>query len=473
MLGLPGIARTRWLAPCLTALFLACPMLAAQALTLEEAFVLALRANPGVAAAREQIAANEQTLALARSVYYPQVAGTASTSRERLSQLGKNYDAAQTLYTGTKTRTDQVPNVEVTAALNIYHGGQDDANVEIAKNAISQAKEQLRNAEQTVLQALVQSYLVALDAATRTDILNKEIKDLSDLDTAYARMAKNRLVTLSDRYQITAQLDSTRSQLAQARQDADNAAAQLDLLLGQPHGSHLVQPDLDHYVPARDVLESAVQHRNPTVASARYQVDIAKGEIDVAIGQALPTVSIQSSYNRVLSNVNTSTYPSSFPSYSSRDRETDWQVGLVVSMPLYTGGGDTARIRQARHSASAAQSSLDNQLLLSNSSFASAWYLRTALAQELQLAHRQVVSNQIVVDGQTKTNRDGLTSIQDLLRSRQTLIASQISESQLRASLGQDDAQLLALAGMLNVEDMGIDDGEAGEAGDAPRPAAH
>jgi len=472
MLGLPGIAGSRWLAPCLAALSVACPFLPAQALTLEEAFVLALRSNPGVAAAREQIAANEQTLELARSVYYPQVAGQASTSRERLSQLAKNYNASGTVYSGTKTRTDDVPAVQVTAELNLYHGGQDDANVEIAKNAISQAKEQLRSAEQTVLQTVVQSYLVALDAATRTEILNKEIKDLSDLDTAYARMAKNRLVTVSDRYQITAQLDSTRSQLAQARQDADNAAAQLDLLLGQPHGSHLAPADLERYVPAREILASAVQHRNPTVEAARYQADISKGEIDVAIGQALPTVSIQSSYNRVLSNVNTSTYPASSPnfsSYTSRDRETDWTVGLVVSMPLYTGGGDTARIRQARHSASAAEFSLNNQLLLNNSNFASAWYLRTSLAQQLELAHKQVTEYQIVVDGQTRTNRDGLTSIQDLLRSRQNLITAQISESQLRSSLGQDDAQLLALAGMLTVEDMGID----GESSAADKPARH
>jgi outer membrane protein len=133
-------------------------------------------------------------------------------------------------------------------------------------------------------------------------------------------------------------------------------------------------------------------------------------------------------------------------------------------MPLYTGGADTARIRQARYGASAAQSSLDNQLLLNNSSLASAWYLHTSLGQQLELGHKQVVAYQIVVDGQTRTNRDGLTSLQDLLRSRQSLVGAQISESQLRSSLGQDDAQLLALAGMLTIEDMGID-GETRPAG--------
>ncbi len=421
-------------------------------LTIEEGFAQALAANPAVVSARQQLAASEHGLAIARAPYYPQV--SANLSAQRLGQKLDETDQAkgQTLNQLT-TYNVNVPTASVSSTLNLFRGGQDNANVEIAKQTIKQSRERLKSAEQAVLRAVAESFLLMLDAAKRTTIVQSEITDLEQLEVGFTNMARNRLVTEADRYLVTAQLESTRSALAQARQDAETAKAQLNLVLGTPVKTDLQPPDLSHYLPSREDIESAIARDNPDVAAARSRVAIAQRGIDVAIGQALPTLSLGTAASRALPHYaygGSSALTLPFGPYTASQRQTDWSIGLALSMPLFTGGAETARIREAHQNAGAAQSDLDTQLLSSQSNFEAAWYQHNALLDQTNLTRRQIDALQKVVEGQTRTNRDGLTSIQDLLRSRESLLSADISLSQLQSLLGQNEVQLLALAGLLN-----------------------
>jgi outer membrane protein len=427
---------------------------AAQGLTIEESFARALAVNPAVAAARQQLAVSKHGLALARAAYYPQL--NASLSGQRAGQkLDETDEAKDRVLNQITTYNANVLTASVSSTLNLFRGGQDTANVKIAKQLIEQNRERLKSAEQTVLQAVAHSFLLMLDSAERMRMIQTELVGLEKLDAEYQSMARNKLATEADRYLVTVQVENAQSALIQARQDRETAEAQLSLVLGAPVQSSLQTPDLGRYLPSREDIENAIVRNNPDVAAVRSQLAIAKSGVDVAIGQALPSLSLGTAASRSLPTYDyggNSPLSLPFGPYIARQRLTDWSIGLALSVPLFTGGADTARIRQAYQNAGAAQSTLDTQLLTTRGNFEAAWYEHKALLDRLEVTRRQIDALQIVVEGQTRTNRDGLTSIQDLLRSRQNLLSADLSLSQLQFSLGQTQVQLLALAGLLNSE---------------------
>ncbi|MCR9365732.1 outer membrane channel protein TolC [Vibrio antiquarius] len=102
-------------------------------------------------------------------------------------------------------------------------------------------------------------------------------------------------------------------------------------------------------VPAESLIDEA-KTKNLTLLSSRILQDIARDNISLASSGHLPTLSLDGGYN----------YGDT--SHSSRDNTTDnFNIGVNLAVPLYTGGNVTSQTKQAEYAYVAASEDLEAQ----------------------------------------------------------------------------------------------------------------
>jgi len=137
-----------------------------------------------------------------------------------------------------------------------------------------------------------------------------------------------------------AELARARAERAAAAGRRDVAERDLARLVDRPTVGELAAVALrDTLPPDREVAVARASEANPDLLEAASRVDAAASSADAARAARFPEL-------RVAAGI--------VPRASSDEIRTEWQAGLAMSWPLYTGGGRSARITRADAERSAA-----------------------------------------------------------------------------------------------------------------------
>ena len=430
----------------------------ARGLTLEESFTRAIEVSPQIVSARRALEASREGIAVARGLSWrPQVSASVGYNRGELRAVERDRAAAGQIdslaterYAGTS--------VGLTSTLYLYRGGRTEAEIGIAGTSAEQAAIRVLAAEQAVLDAVLGAYVQAEAAERRLALLRDETAALRRIEAAYADMLRRGLISSADYHSVVAQRRSAEAELAQAESDRLSGIEQLTALLRTPVGSRLTAPDLSRHIRGGlPELERQLLEKNPDIAIARREVEAQRHQVALAIGQVLPTVSLSAGISYQLTQEREGgTATSPYGPYTADSRDTNWNVGVNLSIPLYAGGANIARISQARRNLQSAEAALSAQILSSRNPLAAAWEARQAALKRLQMERARAGDLRTVVDGLERGVRDGTRTVQDMLRARLDLLASRSSQLQLRASAVQTEGRILALTGRLNAAGLGL-----------------
>lgn len=150
-----------------------------------------------------------------------------------------------------------------------------------------------------------------------------------------------------DLLRATVARDNQRPVVIQRRTRRDVALLRLRQLLDLPADRPLelttplgdtapvALPDFAAEVAARG--DTAISSR-AVVRAAGAGVDAAESQVAAASGQRWPTVNLSSAYSKL-------TFPEDV--FTWREFLTDWNVGVRVSVPLFTGGRISGQVREA------------------------------------------------------------------------------------------------------------------------------
>ncbi|MBL4596826.1 MAG: TolC family outer membrane protein [Robiginitomaculum sp.] len=403
--------------------------------TLEEALAMAYTSNPQLQAGRAELRASFEQLTQAKAARLPGVQVDASAGANILTQSSPFFSSSETFYPNS---------IGISGNQILYNGGNIRGNIDIAAVNVQISRNNLRNLEQQVLQDTSRAYV---DVQQNTEIVrirtnNVEVL-LQQLSAAGDRFTVGE-ITRTGVSQAKARAAGARSQLAVAKSNLAIARAAYERNVGQAPGS-LYEVSLPKNLP--DGLVTAItwaQSHAPALQNARLAELSAVHGIRVAKSGLRPRLSL-GAQARTANN-------SGFSGAESDSVST----ALNFSMPLFTGGLNQSRVREAKQQASRARINVLQVTRVTNEQVSNAWHGLAAAQSVIRASEEQVAANQLAFEGVVQEAEVGLRTTLDVLDAEQELLDARLTLVSAERDALVAAYSLLAAVGRLNIVDLEI-----------------
>lgn len=327
----------------------------AQSEDLIQVYDLAVRSDPTLREAEQQLFATREVKPQARALLLPQ-----------LSAQGEgNYTSGETS-TRSQTRDPALQQDAVTTTYNqSYTSGTATALVsqsiynraswmtlKQSNDVIAQAEAQYRNAQIDLMVRTTEAYFNVLRAADAVTVSESLVRaNERQLDQSKQRFEVG-LVAITDVNESQAAYDSSRANLINAKVALDNAWEALRVIIG-PFSQPLARlgdklPLAPPQPNSLDVWADTAMRSNYGIIAASEAAQAAKTGIEIERSGFYPSVGAQAGYQASTSNQDIGTV-------GTRGAF----VGLTLNVPIYQGGAVASRTRQAGYQFRAAQDRLD------------------------------------------------------------------------------------------------------------------
>ncbi|MBC3423940.1 TolC family outer membrane protein [Pseudomonas sp. RW3S2] len=421
-------------------------VLPAHALDLSDAYALALRNDPTLHAAIAERDAGVENLAIGRAGLLPNLSYRYNRARNdsEVTQRSQFGDVTSQLdyRSYTSTLTLQQPLFDY-AVWSDYRRG-------VAQAAM--ANERLRGRSQELMVRVFSAYSEALFADEQIALAQAQRRTFAEQLQLNERLLRNGEGTRTDVLETRARYELAQAQEIEAGDNLDAALRSLQAITGEAVGAEDLAPMLPSrsvqpLVPARfePWRDLALAH-NAELASQRHALDVAAQGVERQRAGHLPSLSAYVSKG-ISSSSSESTYNQRY--------DTD-SVGIQLSVPLFAGGGVSARVRQAQAERDGLQFQVDaqvsdtlNQLRRQFNLCASSTAKIRAYGMAVNAASALVEATRRSVQGGERVNLDVLDAEQQLYGARRDL--AQARHEYLRAWV-----QLRYLAGVLDAKDVEV-----------------
>ena len=194
-------------------------------------------------------------------------------------------------------------------------------------------------------------------------------------------------------------------------------------------------------------LEEAIRRareNSPQIIAAYFSEEAGKAAIDVAKAAGRPTLSLNGSVGAQRGEL-----------FGFEDAETA-ALTAQISIPIFSGGLNSSRVRQAKHAKTRlAFESRDAELLV-DQTVAQAWARRQSANATLMASQKQVRSAEIAFEGVTLEQEVGNRTQLDVLDAEQELLNAKLSVINAERNLNAATFQLLATIGVFDAQGLGL-----------------
>jgi TolC family type I secretion outer membrane protein len=396
-----------------------------EAQSLEQALVSAYLTNPQLEAQRAALRATDELVPEALSGWRPTVQAEGAAIYNDADRAG--LDESQTFTTlQSSLAVDQ----------EIYSGGETVANTRRAERLVRVERARLIVVEQDVLLQAVTAYTDLLAARAVLDFANQNEERLGRQLQATRDRFEVGEVTRTDVAQADARLSGAISDRIDAEGAVATAVAGYRRVINQEPAGLVVPPPLSLLPASEDEAQLLAEDMNPNIAAAQYNLAAARADVDVAESALLPRLSVRGelAYARDPTEV--------------LDWRRDASIGANLSVPLYQGGGEYARVRQTKQTVRQRRDDLEDTLRAVRDEVTAAWEALVTATSRIESIGAQVRANEIAVEGSRqealvgqRTTLDVLDQESDLFQSQVDLVAARrdqiVASYRLKAAVGQ------------------------------------
>lgn len=403
--------------------------------TLQDALIAAWLNNPALEGERDAAAIAAEQIEQARAQGKPTVSLFGSYVYE---SIDSNRPFAFNL--GDRP----VASAQLEARLPVYTGGRIAAGIRQAEEGALAAGSRLEASGQSLLLDTLTAYVDILRAREVIAIRESSIRLL---DGQY-RAASDRFevgdVTRTDVALSLARLEGGRANLAAAEAQLEASLARYVLLTGQEADAMLAPvPPLPDLPESFDAALARALAANPDIQSARYVEQAARQAIEVARGALKPEVS-------VIAQAGVQEY------HTDGFTDTSVTAGAQARIPLFTGGLNTSRLREARLAREQAASQIALSERLVRTETARAWYSYRAADTAVAASERQVEAAEIAYEGAQEELSVGVRTTLDVLDQEQQLLEARLSRANAARDRYVAAHQLLAAMGEMTPQQFGL-----------------
>lgn len=327
----------------------------AQSEDLIQVYDLAVRSDPTLREAEQQLFATREVKPQARALLLPQLSaqGEGNYTSGETSTRAQTRDPALQQDAVTTTYNQSYTSGTATALVSqsIYNRAN-WMTLKQSNDVIAQAEAQYRNAQIDLMVRTTEAYFNVLRAADAVTVSESLVRaNERQLDQSKQRFEVG-LVAITDVNESQAAYDSSRANLINARVALDNAWEALRVIIG-PFSQPLARlgdklPLAPPQPNSLDVWADTAMRSNYGIIAASEAAQAAKKGIEIERSGFYPSVGAQAGYQASTSNQD-------FGTVGTRGAF----VGLTLNVPIYQGGAVASRTRQAGYQFRAAQDRLD------------------------------------------------------------------------------------------------------------------
>lgn len=440
----------------LLASILSCQTL--HAANLLEVYQQAQRSDPIFQQAIAQRLATKTGVPISASLLLPNILVTANPNIARIGQAGSNFDPVISdsgVYLFPRNLTTRGYTLQLTATQTIFNLAQFSAlanQMSLSKGADATLNAALQNLMTRVAAAY---FAVLKDEDTLNYAESSKLAYKEQLDQA-TQQYKVGLKTQTDVFTAEASYQSAIATYISDETTLTNDRENLRVITGvyYPHLSSL-SDNFPLISPQPNNIETWVKtavQQNWTIKSGQYNVDSAREFIRQQEAGHVPTISLQTTFTRTLSdNIN------NYDSFSDRKgpgMTTDRSVGLNVTMPIFSGGGVVAQTNQAFYQFQVAQQQLE-QTLRSTINTTRQSYLSIIAGISKISADKQAIQSAISsLEGLEASYRVGTETLVDVLNQQQNVYEAQTQYASDRYAFVNNILALKQAAGTLSFDDL-------------------
>ncbi|MHB8535709.1 MAG: TolC family protein [Sulfuricaulis sp.] len=398
------------------------PAVAAEALTLDEYFAAALKRSDVVATQGELIRQAEEQHKQANAAVLPTVNGVASYTRQDPVTAG---GSAASVFPNRQTLT------KLAVTQPLFRGFREFAALRQTRDLVGAQNQDYLSARTQLFKDVVQNFYTVLSIEQDQRNLDAEINQ--DLDRekdiqARVRIGRSRI---GEVLTMQSSISTLRAQAQQLQGQLSVAREAFAFLSGLDPATPLHDTETLPAEPGPLDDDLARLDRRPDVKAAHQRLTAAQENTKVARGANLPSIDLNA--NRYLNRTGTL-------------RDSAWDVGIVLTVPIYTGGLLQSKISEAVSQQTQAELSLSQ--------------IRRQAEQEIRSSHQSVVYDRLQLDALGKATeaarknyqaqehdyRLGLVTNLDVLQALTALQENQRALDRARFSAKSDYLTLQAAA---------------------------
>lgn len=423
-------------------------------------YQLARQSDPILAQAESQHLATREGVTQARAQLLPQISGSYSYNQSHTtSSSSRPYS--------TGNGDFQVLSVDSTADdYGTTLQGQINqtlvdfskyANLDTAHAQADAQSEQYRGAEQSLIVRVAQAYFNVLTADDNLSFAKAEERALNkQLDQAQQRYDVG-LSAITDVNEAKANHDAAVANVINTKNALDDAREALTQITGQPFGAlEQLREDLPMDPPSPNDQKAWVDKalsQNPVVLAQRYQVDAAEHSVSAARAGHLPTLGASLIYtkNPGWSDLDSASYRGSIHTSSNRESTA---VGIVLNIPIFSGGATQSRVRQSIYQRDAASDVLEQNRRQIIRDTRNAFRSVIAGISEVEARHQAVISAKSALDATQAGFEVGSRNIIDVLNGQQQLFQARSAYSLARHNFIINKLLLRQSSGDIDYDDL-------------------
>jgi len=295
---------------------------AIEPMTLEQYYQAALKQSEVIGTQRELITQAEEQYRQARAARLPTISGVASYTQQEASSTAPSTPSTQPTQT----------NARLTLTQPLFRGFREFAALRQTKELLNAQSDDYRRAQVQLYEDVVTNFYTVLSYEHDLDNYAQEIdqnlarkKDLQ----ARVRIGKSRN---SEVLNIEATISSLRAQVEQIHAQLQAARQNLAFLSGRDANTPLKDDQATIYQldPVNTYL--AALDQRPDIKASEKRLSAANENVSVARGERLPSVDLNANYYLER------------PGYL---KDINWDVQLLLTIPLYSGGSVNSKVREA------------------------------------------------------------------------------------------------------------------------------
>jgi outer membrane protein len=407
----------------------------ANAESLRSALESAYMNNPDIMSALLSVRQSAEGIAQAKAGKLPSIGASAS--------IGGSWSLPQ----GGDFSTGGSTSLGVDYSQTLFDSYRTEAGIEAARAGTEIAKYALRNAEQNVLLSVVQAYFAVI---RDTQLVQLRADNMAFFE-AQVTSAEDRLRlgegTRIDVSQAKARQAAAVSSYRAAVASLQTSQASYQRWVGHKPSGLSENFNFGKMLPTSiDSATSYAEDNHPALLSARAAIRAAQAGVDSAESAFGPTLALVAGIDAT----------NSWSDSGTSTGNIGGSARLSLSIPIYSGGAMGSGLR----SANIAQIKSEVDALSARDqireSVISAWSSLQNATSQIESATASVESNQLVVEGTIQERDVGQKTTLDVLNAQAELTSAREGLISARSTRLIAGFSLLAAAGKLNPETLGL-----------------
>ena len=319
---------------------------------------------------------------------------------------------------------------------------------QVGKLSVILSEAQFAQSQQDLIVRVVQAYFDVLYAEDSINYIVAQKAAISEQLASAKRNFEVGTTTITDTNEAQAKYDLAVAQEILSRSNLDIAQAALQQIIGRVPGNlaPLVR-DVDLNQPEPREIEpwvASAEQQNYVVAQNLANLEIARRQIEVNRAGHYPTVDLVAS--RSYSNA-----PSTL---SSINTQVNNSIGVQLSVPIFSGGYTSSKVREAIALSDRATNDLDFARRSAAQSARQAYFGVTSGLAQVRALRAAEVSSQSALDSNKLGYQVGVRINIDVLNAQQQLYSTQRDLARARYDTLLNGLRLKSAAGTLKEEDL-------------------